>query len=127
MCSAPWSASAWITISAPVISVMGGSYSSELVLLRPGIKKGPKAPVRASPQSQAALAAPGDALPKYDNKIAHGHALLAESCANLLLLRCGAKRKTVPAAQCGPDPAIGKCNSASSAASGAIRGQSPSW
>src|SRR5712672_1065026 len=104
MCSAPWSASAWITISAPVISVIGRSTRLNWSVVWSGNQKGPsKAPGRASPRSWADLAAPGDALPKYGNKIAHGHALPAESCATLAMLQRGVKRKTVPNPQSGAD------------------------
>src|SRR5215469_9253780 len=84
MCSTPWSARAWITISAPVISVMGLLHPYRVVLSGrfSGNQKGARKPLYAHRHnSQAALAAPGDALPKYDNKIAHEPALPPESCA----------------------------------------------
>src|SRR5262249_52387413 len=55
----------------------------------------------ASPHLAGGLAAPGDALPKYDNKIAHRDVLPLESCATLALLRCGVKRKTPGSGDCG--------------------------
>src|SRR5690349_13248342 len=90
----PWSVSAWITISAPVISVIAGSTRLNWSVSISGIKKGLEGPrSRIATHSWAALTTPSDALPKYDNKIAHRHSLLAESCATLLVLRCGVKRK----------------------------------
>src|SRR5229473_5104241 len=80
MCSTPWSESAWITISAPVMSVMVHSTRSAVS----GIKKGPESPYARIATFAGGLAALGDALPKYGNKIAHKHTLSAFRFASLI-------------------------------------------
>jgi hypothetical protein len=63
-----------------------------------GIKKGPRrALCSASPRSRTVLPAPGDAHPKYDNKISHGD-LVRLLCFVANLTACGADVKLFPVA-----------------------------
>src|SRR6516165_10512465 len=79
MCSTPWSASAAITISAPVISLMTLSiyppYSpAKKRVTNPGNKKGPRRPLVAHRHvSRVGLATPGGALRYEDQRNERTH------------------------------------------------------
>src|SRR5215831_1640056 len=84
MCSTPWSASAAITISAPVISLMTLSiyppYSpAKKRVTNPGNKKGPRRPLVAHRHvSRVGLATPGGALRYEDQRNERTHASASE-------------------------------------------------
>src|SRR5262245_30777527 len=99
MCSTPWSASASITISAPVISRPVAPVPGLLVviirsvtpgphLIAVGIKKGPVSPLPAHRRIVDGLATPGGAPANYQsNFIAHFDQQSPFRCAFLYALR----------------------------------------
>src|SRR5579872_2697241 len=85
----PWSTSASITISAPLISfvIVRSSPAPFIAGFAPRIKKGPESPSCASPTRGLLLATLGDAPsnehndPHLDNKITHFSSVPSFPCA----------------------------------------------